>query len=60
MKIELADDILALVITSKDQLKPGMRLWQVGQGGVTDVCEPSYQGEVIWSDGYACGGNDYD
>lgn len=53
MKIELADDILALVITSKDQLKPGLRLWQVGQGGVTPVRKPSYQGEVIgigWSE----------
>ena len=53
MKIELADDILALVITSRDQVKPGMRLWHVGQGGVTDICKPSYQGEVIgfgWSE----------
>ena len=35
------------VITSKDQVKPGMHLWQVGQGGVTDVCEPRYMGQVI-------------
>jgi hypothetical protein len=35
------------VITSKDQVKPGMHLWQVGQGGVSNVNEPSYMGQVI-------------
>jgi len=44
MKIEIN---LSNVITSKDQVKPGMHLWNVGQGGVTGVCEPRYAGQVI-------------
>lgn len=41
------------VVTSKDQIKPGMHLWKVGQGGVTRVQQPRYIGQVIgfgWAD----------
>lgn len=44
MKIEIN---LNNVITSKDQVKPGMKLWSVGQGGVTGVCPPNFVGQVI-------------
>lgn len=44
MEIEID---LSNVITSKDQVKPGMHLWSVGQGDVTGVCEPQYEGQVI-------------
>lgn len=49
MKIEID---LNNVIQSKDQVRPGMHLWSVGQGGVSGVTKPTYVGQVIgfgWS-----------
>jgi len=36
-----------LYISSPDQLKSGMNLWHVGQGGVTGVCAPTFIGYVV-------------